>query len=202
MKSSTKQFASAILALFVLVAALILFFELVQPAYSDLSVLKGQLAGQKKMLDTENSTIGQVQKLITKYQNQVSAQEAVAMALPMGVNLSGAIAQIYGLAQANGIVIQNTGISVMAQTAAATPTANVALNSGSPNLLLRPTGTIALALTANGNYESLFNFLSGLESNLRLFDIKQVSIQGGSAVKPGQDFFTYLITVNTYYQIP
>jgi hypothetical protein len=197
MKPSTKRFTSSIAALLFFVAAFVVFLELVQPAYSDLSSSKGKLAGEEAMLQNESSTIASVEKLIATYQSQATTQGTLAAALPVGENLAGAVAQIYGLAQANNISIQNTSVSVSAPKA-------LAQSSAGANLLLRPTGTIAFAVMAAGNYESFLNFLSGLESNLRLFDVKQVSIQSASAAVKGQgqDYFNYLLTVDTYYQLP
>ena len=204
MKSSTKRFTGALLALAFFVGAFIVFFELVQPSYGDLMVLKGKFAGEQVLLQNESSTIAQVGKVITAYGTQSAAQAAISAALPVGQDISGAAAQIYGLADANHITIQNTSISVSAPQSAAIRQAATANTSG-VNLTLRPTGTIAFAISAAGRYEDFVNFVSGFETNMRIFDVRQVSIQPLPPIagKPAnQDSFTYLITVAAYYQIP
>jgi hypothetical protein len=201
MKPSTKRFISAFAALAFFVGAFIVFFELVQPAYGNLMALKGKLAAEQELLQNESSTIAQVGKVIAAYRTQSAAQATISTALPIGQDISGAVAQIYGLADANHITVQNTSISVSA------PQAGAVRPSTAPgaSLLLRPTGTIAFSISANGTYEDFLNFIAGFETNMRFFDVKQASIQptasiGGKAAS--QDLFAYLITVNTYYQIP
>jgi Tfp pilus assembly protein PilO len=199
MKSSTKRFTSSLLALVLLVAALIVYFEMVQPAYGNLEAAKGKLAGEGQMLQNEANTVGQVQKLITAYEGQASAEAALAAALPTGKpDLAGAIAQIYGLAQANSLTIGNLGVSVSTPIGAAAQ----AVGAAGSSVPVSPLGTVAFSLTANGSYENFLNFISGLESNLRLFDIRQVSVQPAGAVGKSavQDYFTYTVTVNVYYQ--
>jgi hypothetical protein len=201
MKPSTRRFSSALAALAFFIGAFVVFFELVQPSYADLMALKGKLAAEQTLLQNESSTVAQVNKVVAAYSTQTSDQAAISAALPIGQDISGAVAQIYGLADANHVSIQNTSISVSA------PPSAIVRPSGSStvNLLLRPTGTIAFSISANGRYEDFLTFISGFETNMRVFDVKQVSVQAAASAgskNAGQDLFNYLLIVNTYYQIP
>lgn len=200
MKSTTKRFIGALIALLFFVGAFIVFFDLVQPTYGDVMTLKGKLAAEQALLVNQSSTIAQINKVMGAYASQTDSQAAVSAALPVGANLSGAVAQLYGAAQANSIAIQNVSVSITVPQTAGAKSGNTALTSGS-GVSLRPTGTVAFAVTASGNYENFMNFLSAIEGNLRIFDLRQLSIQPASG-KPGQDFFNYVITLNTYYQLP
>ncbi len=198
MKSSTKRLTSAFVALLLFVGAFVIFFDFVQPAYGDLMATRGQLSSQQQTLDNESKTITQIKAVVAKYADQVDAQNQVGAALPMGANLANAVTQIYGLAQANGISVQNIGISVA-------NTGSGARSAPTANLAVRPTGTIAFAVSAVGPYEGFLSFLSGIETNLRIFDVKQISIQSTpstGAKAAVQNLFNYNVTVNTYYQIP
>jgi Tfp pilus assembly protein PilO len=86
----------------------------------------------------------------------------------------------------------------------------VAANAGNPvattnasSSLIKPIGSISFAMTAIGSYEDFKNFLSEIETNARIFDVKNLSVQpapqGGSAIK---DLFTYNVTIVAYYQTP
>ena len=200
MKQSSKRLVSIAFALLFIVGALVFFFDLVQPAYSDFSNAKGQVAGEQTLLQTEQQSVTAAQALIAQYQNQPQSEQNLALAMPSGEDLAGALAQIYGLAAANGVGLQSIGIA--APTLASQPTSDNSNTSNSPVSLVQSLGTISLQLGAAGSYEALKSFLSGLETNIRIFDVKSISIEPASAgsKSAGQDFFTYLITVATYYQ--
>jgi hypothetical protein len=202
MKPNAKRLVSALLAMGLFVAAFVVFFELVQPTYGDLMTAKGKLVGEQMLLQNESTTISQVRSVMAAYAGQDDVAKSIGQLLPSGENIAGAVAQVYGLASADNIAIQSVSIAVSAPNKIVS-----AASGGSQNVLasgidVQPTSTIALTITANGNYESFRNFLSGLETNARIFDVKQLSIQPASAAgsQKTQDSFTYLLTVNTYYQ--
>ena len=76
--------------------------------------------------------------------------------------------------------------------------------------MLKPLGVLVFQISAAGSYESLKNFLVGLEANVRLFDVQGISIvqaqqpvlTGKNAVFAPQDLYTYDIKIATYYQAP
>ena len=188
--------------MFFLVAAFVVFFDLVQPAYGNLMTAKGTLAGEQALLQNEASTTAQVNAIISTYSSESADLQSVGQILPSGENIAGAAAQVYGLASADNIGIQMMSMSVSAPTQGAARTVGGAAGLAA-GLAVRPTGTIALSLTASGNYESFRNFLSGLETNTRIFDVKQLSIQPAITMVGNQkatDFFNFQLTVDTYYQ--
>ncbi len=179
-------------ALLFIVVALVVLFDLVQPEYGNFQTLKGQLAGEQAFLQSETTAVAQAQTLISQYQGQSASAQTAALAVPTGEDLAGALAQVYGLAaNSKGLVIQTVGVSAPAlqsQTASSTQ-------------LVQPLGTITFQISAIGSYEALQDFLSGLETNVRIFDIKGLSVApANGATGKSQDFFTYNLTVATYYQ--
>ena len=202
MKPSTKRLTSAFIALALFIAAFVVFFDMVQPAYGTLMAARGQLVSEQQTLQNESSTISQIESVMAKYASQPAAQAEVNEALPVGADMANAVTQVYGLAQVNNLNVQNIGISLSSNANGQMVAFGDAATAG---LLARPTGTIAFNITANGTYENFLNFLSGLQSNLRIFDVRQVSIQNATTLgsKGGvQDMFNYAVTVDTYYQIP
>lgn len=133
--------------------------------------------------------------------------------MPSGPNVAGALAQLYGIAADNGLVIQNIVISppiVQLQSKGQVLQAQVdAVNSGSAltsSQIKKPMGTLSLQITASGSYENFKNFLSQLETNIRIFDVTGVSItpplsgiSGARGVSATS--LTYSVSVITYYQI-
>ncbi len=199
MKQSSKRFLSLVISAAFVVAALIVFFDLVQPIYGDLETLKGQQLSVEQNLANEKTVVSQIQGLLSQYESGGIPTSTLALALPSGPDVAGALAQVYGIAEASGIAIQSVNVSSPAarlQTAAAA-------GAG-----LKPMGSFSLQVAASGSYEALKNFLTELETNIRIFDVTSLAIQpvggatGAKGAIPTPDSFTYNIAVNTYYQLP
>jgi Tfp pilus assembly protein PilO len=204
MRQSSKRLFSMLLSLIFLVAALIVLFDLIQPTYGDLQTLKGQQLSDENILASEQNIVSQAKNLIGQYQSESQAQSSLALAMPSGPNVASALAQIYGIAQANGITIQNIGISAPLARLQNTPSQG---SSSSTAQVIKPVGTFSFQLTASGSYESLKNFLSEIETNIRVFDLTAFSIHSAAAAAPSGkgapvslDAFSYTFTFQTYYQ--
>jgi hypothetical protein len=208
MKQESKRLYSFIIAAAFLIAALVAYIEFIVPAYSNLETLKGQVEGEAALYTNENQIVTQGQSLLAAYENNASSSEAVSWALPVGQNLSGALAQIYGVAANSGVTLVSTGISIqaVAQPSAVSDGSQIA-NAASTGSIIKPTGQISFQASGAGSYEAIKTFLKGLEANIRIFDVKSVTISpSGGTVTKGQaanpDMFAYSITVVTYYQAP
>lgn len=180
------------LALVFIAVALIALFDFVEPEYTNFQTLKGQLAGEQAFLQSETQAVAQAQTLITQYQGQTQSAQTVALAVPTGENLADALAQVYGIAANSGIGVQSVSISA--------PT--LQSQTASSSVLVQPLGTITFQLGAVGSYEALQSFLGGLQTNVRIFDVKAISITPlVSTTGKSQDLFNYSMSVATYYQI-
>lgn len=206
-----------LLSLVFLAGAFLIFFDLIQPAYGDLQAKKGKEVSARAFLQGEEQLVAQAKKLIDQYASATAAADTLALSMPSGQNLAGALAQLYGIAQNNGLAIQSVSVSpatvVAAQSRApsqsdATGGAGGTGGAGAltPSQIVRPMGMIAFQVTAAGSYESLKAFLAGIETNIRLFDVTGLAIQSAAPSSGGKggsaNFFTYTITVATYYQLP
>lgn len=210
MKQETKRLSSLIIAALILAAALVVYFEFIVPAYTNLEAIKGQEESEATLYANETQIVNQGKSLLAAYQSDASSSQSVAMALPVGQDVSGALAQIYGIAANTGITIQQTGISVQA-VQAITPQGTAAgsqiANAAAAGSVIKPTGTVSFQIGGSGSYESFKNFLQGLETNIRIFDVTAVSLQPDAILATktqaaNQDMFTYTMTVVTYYQAP
>lgn len=210
MKQTSQRFSSIIFAFLVLVVAAVVFFEFVQPEYGNLMALKGQVSAQQQFLANQQEIATKMQSVLASVGNQASSSQAVNLALPVGVDSAGAIAQLYGLAGASSLTIQSVGISLQAaQQTASQSTAASAPGTANVASLIKPAGSITFQVTASGSYEGLKTFLQGLETNVRIFDVKALSIKpvptvttAGAVVNGSQDLYNYSITVVAYYQSP
>jgi Tfp pilus assembly protein PilO len=204
MKQSSKRLFSILIALVFVVVALLALFDFIEPAYGEFEMMKGQLVSDQAFLSQEQGIVTQAQNLLSAYENDTSAENSLALAMPSGPDTSGALAQVYGLATANNLVVQNITVSPpsvqsQAYNSGSTPSAPLTLAQ-----VVKPIGSVALQFSAVGSYENLQNFLVGLEDNIRIFDVTSFSLQPGTAgVKglSGADEFTSNITATTYYQL-
>lgn len=207
MTQSAKRILSMLAALLFLAAAFVVFFDLVQPAYSEVETARGRLAGEQASLASEKSMVQQVQNLITAYSNQSQGQENVGLAIPVGEDVAGALTQIEGIAANENVAIANIAIGspeLGAQSAASG-------GKGSSTVqIVKPISAFTLKLSGTASYEAIQNFLVGLETNIRIFDVEGFSITPSldttAAAKGGpqisRDLFNYDISVQTYYQLP
>jgi hypothetical protein len=202
------------LALLFLVAAFVVFFDLVQPAYNEEQTLRSQLIGETQSLSSEQALVAQAQNLINSYKNGSLAQDNVGVALPPGEDLAGALAQVEGIAQNDNVSITSIALSTPMLDAASTQTDT----AGSVPQAVKPLGSFTVSLVGSASYENLKSFLTQIETNIRIFDIKSLSLAPApviafaaavgkntastSANIGSHDLFSYNISLQTYYQAP
>ncbi len=198
-----------LIALVFLVAALWVFFDLIQPTYGQLQTKKGTELSSENFLSNEQQIVGQAKTLINQYENESAVQDSLALAMPSGPNTASALAQVYGIALNNNIAVQSVSV--------AAPTSRQSQNQAQGTSTASTTGqgpkqmeTFSFQVTAFGSYENFKSFLSQLETNIRIFDLTALSVQeptssdatNGKGSSTPSDFFTYGFTVATYYELP
>jgi Tfp pilus assembly protein PilO len=210
MKPETKRLSSIIIAALILAGAVVIYFEFIVPSYSTLEAAKGQEESEKTLYANETQIVSEGKSLLATYQGDASSSQSVAMALPVGQDVSGALAQIYGIGANAGVTIQTTGISVQAVKMAASGSASAGsqiASAAAAGSVIKPTGSVSFQITGSGSYEAFKKFLQGIETNIRIFDVTTISLESAAiaasktqAADP--DMFNYNLTVVTYYQAP
>ncbi|HVO28539.1 MAG TPA: hypothetical protein VMT81_00970 [Candidatus Paceibacterota bacterium] len=205
MTQSSKRLASIVVALLLVAGALVFLFELIQPEYAGMEAIKGKIESEQELLASEQQAVAQAQQLLTQFQNESQSENSVSLAVPNGEDLAGALAQIYGLAANSNITIQSVGISTPVLQAPSAPAGGTAATS-----IVKPLADIAFTVSATGSYEDLKNFLSGLETNIRILDVAGISINPLSEAAPAAgakagsggsgDLFSYSLNIHAYYQ--
>lgn len=194
MKQASKRLISFGIGIALIVAAFVIFFQLVQPAYQEAQGWKAKKIGQENLYNNQLSTQKQVNALLQAYQGSRAPQDLVNMALPQTKDEADLVNEISVLSARYSLAVQNISISNPgARTASGKPQAGAAG-------LVKPTGVINAQIRVAGNYGSLRSFLSALESNIRLTDITGLAVT--PVGKPNQDFYTFDIGVAAYYQTP
>jgi Tfp pilus assembly protein PilO len=207
MKQESKRLYSIIIAALLIGAALLAYFAFIVPAYAHLEAIKGQEESETTLYANEQKIVAEGKTLLANYQSDASSSQAVSAALPVGQNLAGAIAQVYGIAGNTGVTVQGLGISVQAVTSPDASAGGQIAGAATAGSVIKPTGSILFNINGSGSYEALKAFLQELETNLRIFDVTSISLQPAPIVATknqasNQDAFTYSITATTYYESP
>lgn len=197
MKPASQRLISFAIAIVLIIAALVVFFDLVQPAYQSAQELKAEKISKQNFLDNQKATLSQVQDTIAAYQGSGNPQALASLALPAGKDESEIVHQIGVLASQYQLPIQSMTVSTPGAKSTQARSKNELSSSSS---LVKPVGVLNIQIRLAGSYANFKSFLESLESNIRIMDI------GGVAVtpvgKPNQDYYTYDLAVSSYYQNP
>lgn len=201
MKSATKRLFSLVFSLFLLIGAVVVYFQFVREEYDKLQETKREALAREAVVNGQKTAIKEVRALIDAYQGEAQLQDQVSLALPHTPDAASALVQLYGLAQNNRLIPQSFSISAAAaQTVTGIDAAGDAgrVSSSSPATLVRPLGSLIFQVRFVGTYDDLKAFLKYLETNLRVFDVRTLTIQPSG--KPQDALYAYDMTVAAYYQ--
>jgi Tfp pilus assembly protein PilO len=190
MKQSAKRMFSSLLALALFVGAIVVYFYLVLPAYNSIKELRKTAASKSASLEMQKKIISQVKSLLETYSEGNPIKNLANVALPGDPQIAEAIMQVNGIAQANNIVIKTMSVSE--------GTAPTKLSAKNAKSFLKNTGFFNMRIDASGSYEDFSNFLKNIETNIRIMDAKDFSVQQGD--KPGNNLYSYSVMLTAYYQ--
>ena len=185
MKSSTYRLLSILGSCFLLIAAVIVYSNLVHPAYNEIQKLRDQRAANLNLLQEQGEAINAVNRLLSEYQSLAQIQENISMVLPNKEGVPSVINQLQGLAKINNLNIESLSLQYPPLKA-------------STDTLIKPLGTLRATIRLNGDYKDLRPFLGDIETNIRLIDVYSLGIEGGGI--PGKNKLIYNLVLDTYYQ--
>ncbi|MCL5733515.1 MAG: type 4a pilus biogenesis protein PilO [Patescibacteria group bacterium] len=189
MKRSTERLISLVIALVLLLASVIIYFDLIQGSYGDVQNIRAEIISNQNTLNTQKQTISQIQSLLSDYRNQTNFSQQLSTALPLTADSAGALGQLSGLAQTNHLVISSVS---------ATTRSNITVVPKASASLIKPVGVLEFKARLSGRYEDIRTFLFSIETNYRLFDAQQINLS--PAADPKTDAYNLDLTVDTYYQ--
>lgn len=200
MRQSTKRLVSMALSLVFVVAAFVVFFNFVRPAYDEFLRIRSEQISRERFTQSQRAVIDQVKKLVSAFHEQGRIQDKVSISLPSESDVAGALAQINGLAEANRLAPQSFQVSRNVPQGALARTARLGGNSSSSPVVVPPIGTLTFKVRLGGSYEDFKNFLGNLENNIRILDAKDVGIQPVLDKQNRVASYNFDLTVATYFQ--
>ena len=189
--------------IFILIAGT-LFFVLVRPLYSDTSKLRTDINVYNTALDNSKDLQTTRDALLTNYQNITTEDKNRLLEfLPNSVNNIGLILQIERIAKIHNMTISDITFNVE-KPGATTKGSSVSIKTNDPNAN-KPFGIFPFEFSTDGTYEDFVGFLTDIERNLRLVDVKSVTFAVPTQVasKNNPDFnaniYSYSLKVETYW---
>ncbi len=186
MKSSTYRLLSILGSLAFLVGAVIVYTNLVQPAYNGVQDLRSKKSAIEQTLSQDQQAVSTVNNLLGQYQSLSEIRTALSNTLPTEERVPEAVYQLQGIASTRQMEIQSLSLQYLPVQAA---------QVGS---LIKPLGSLSITARVSGTYQNFKMFLGDLETNVRLMDVSSIKVEGGNV--PGNQNLTYTVVVKTYYQ--
>lgn len=187
MRASSYRLLSILGSLALLVAALLVYTNMVVPAYNQVQMMRGEQVGIQETITQDKAAVSTVQNLVGQYQTESQLEDNISQILPTDPDVPDVVNQIQGLASANTLTLQSLAIQYLP------------IQAVSSQELIDPVGTIQLNISLSGQYDNFKSFLQGLETNIRLMDVSSIHIDGGGSTT-GNGNLSYSLIVDTYYQ--
>lgn len=184
-----------IISIIFLCGAIAIFFFYTSPSYDGMQALAAQNSQYNGALDKATQLQQIKQNLLSKYNSfDPNAIARLTTFLPDQVDNIRLILDLDNLAGKFGMSLQNVDIS--------SPDTQSGSVVSSITSAAQPFDSLTIEFSSTGTYEQFTQFLTALESSLRLVDLVSLTIspQGTAAAgSGGEPLYTYSMTVQTYW---
>ena len=193
----TRYIISALLV----AAAAGIFIFYTQPAYDSVQAANNQIAQYNSALDKAAQLQALKQGLLNKY-NAFSPNDLARLQklLPDHVDNVALILDLDNLAQHYGLALANVDVSQPASAATSNTAVGVAGAAG------QKYDSLTIKFSTHGTYEQFTQFMTELESSLRVVDLVSLSITGDSGSSApsasggsSEPVYSYSISFRTYW---
>lgn len=171
-----------IMPIILIIISITLFFVFANPLYSEISVLRGEVASYNEALDNSKALENERDKLTAKY-NAINPENLakIAKLLPENVDNIRLILEIEQIALPYGMVLKDVQYDTAeteANTAGGAPIQGGGVTRTSP----KDYGIFDLSFSTTGTYNNFINFTKDLEKNLRIVDMSSISFSSNNLV--------------------
>jgi Tfp pilus assembly protein PilO len=185
-----------IIAIIAVLGAGALFFLYTQPTYDNAQALSAQSDQYSTALDKATELQSLKQSLLSKYNAfDPNALDRLQKLLPDHVDNIALILDLDSIASRYGLALQNVDISTSGSAASSAQTAIGTVGSASQDY-----DSLTMNFTTQGSYATFQQFITDLESSLRIVDLVSLTISPSVATHPGgPQSYAYNITLRTYW---
>lgn len=176
-----------VLGTVILVLAIFVYFNLAQPEFDSVQQVRSEYLGRQQTLDTQEKAVRQVRGLIDKSKLDQGSDSNINFVLPTDPDVANAVAQVSGIADQCNLKLQLIGVNLLA------------LEPATGDAVAQPLGTLIVQGRLTGDYAGIKRFFQGVETNIRLMDVRAISLQSAS-VKPEDDIYNLEFNIAAHYQ--
>lgn len=181
------------------VVSVALFFAFSNPLYTNsagddpkewgIQRLKQEIDTYNNAIDTSEQLVAQKASLIAKRDSiDPKNRERLERLLPDTIDNIRLIIDINNIAKPYGLVLKNLQLAGAEKNGAKGDSAGVAIG-GNDTI-----GSVTMQFSVTARYPVFKQFLRDLQNSLRLVDVTDVKITGGT-----KDFYDYSVTLKTYW---
>ncbi len=185
MKVATRRFAELIGSFILFAATIFIYAVLLEPAYVEVNKLRGELFSERQVLEEQRTIVEKVKMALQQYQDLSKIADTISLVLPGKEAYPTLMNQLDTIAKSAGIFLDSVNLNTLAVFEAGTAAKKSPL----------PT-TLQLTMNLIGPYSSFKEFLSKIETNVRLIDVVRFSV---APTAVGQNY-SYSLVAHTYYQ--
>ena len=168
-----------------------MIWQIILPAYSEVRTRQEMLNNKKAELQKLEEMIGKINELVSVYKEKETEIEKVWQILPKEKDISGLLVQFESLAAQSGLILGAIDFSEVEEQI------QKAAEPSEETQQKEPYKTLSVSIRITGSYNAFKNFLSNLESNLRLTDVQSINFVSKGEIS---DIFEFSLTGNVYYQ--
>jgi Tfp pilus assembly protein PilO len=174
--------ARSIIATILILGSIALGYFVVWPKWNDYSVAKAELNTSLAKQDQLKQAQEKMTNFLSEYKQHSADAARLQQALPLSSNeMHNILNNFDTLTKSSGLTLGELSVEDSLQ----------ADQLGASAYSIQP---IDLSISGEGTYDAFKNFLSGLESNLRIVDINSVTMNGEDAS------MKFNLKFRTYYQ--
>ncbi len=187
MRPSAQRLLSFLISLTFIVGAVFVYSALIKPSFENITQLRSEVKTLQVKLETQERNIQKLKELLAQFSSLESARQVLALTLPNDPNIPQVVNTVQGLASMNNVEISNFQTDLLAFKS---------LGADGPEYA-RNVGTVRSRVSISGNYDEFKKFVSQLEKNVRLMDVKELNI---TAANSGSRGLKFDVSADAYYQ--
>jgi len=190
--SLLNNYFNLFVVIFVSFLLLMSYFLLLKPKVDmTTAAISENISSHEKLLQAEKIKLSNLQEAVLAYNNIDKVDLArVNGILPNEYNKEALYGEIEEVIKQNGFIPTSIVLSKDGESGV-----NATAQTNDPSAVVKPVtniGTVHISLTVDSvNYASLKNLLTVLESNLRLLDVKSLSLNDGHSAALELDTYYY-----------
>jgi Tfp pilus assembly protein PilO len=195
LRASTKRTGSLMMSVLFFVLAFASYSLFVRPELDKISELRGVLQSKMELLEQQRTVNEQVKNLLSRFKSVSNLESIVSMAIPVNEDFGALLHQLDILAGSSGLTVASIDFRSFNLPTSRLRTGDQADTIG----VISERGRVAMEVSLQGSYSALKAFLKLIETNVRILDVKTLSLAAVDQTN-ASDLFTYKILVEGYFQ--